>query len=124
MSARPVKMSRRARKAWLAAGWIVLGTATLTGFALWLNNRRDTDLTDPTSGITADFKEVGSVAKPAIRFLDVAREAGISIRHGPGRGHVVNWQTGGILCKEGSPANRWSWEIPEKRTCCVRATMR
>ncbi len=95
MSARPVKMSRRARKAWLAAGWIVLGTATLTGFALWLNNRRDTDLTDPTSGITADFKEVGSVAKPAIRFLDVAREAGISIRHGPGsRGRTLPEDTG------------------------------
>jgi hypothetical protein len=91
-------MSRRKRKIWFAVWYTVLGTATLAGLALWLAARRNTDLADPTAGVTAGFRDAGAVAVPPIRFHDVAEAMGVVFRHGPGpRGRNLPEDTGSGL---------------------------
>jgi hypothetical protein len=78
-------------------GTMVL-TAAFGGFAFWLERRRDTDLQDPTAGITAAFKEASGVKAPPIRFRDVAQAMGIVARHGPGpRSRALPEDTGSGL---------------------------
>ena len=74
----------RQQKVWLSMGGTVLGLAGLTGVAMWVGAARDTDLVDPTVGVTSIFKNVGSADAPPIRLRDVAKAVGIVMRHGPG----------------------------------------
>jgi hypothetical protein len=52
--------------------------------AVWLNTRRETDLGDPRSDVTAAFKSAQEIALPSIRFRDVATSLGVVMQHGPG----------------------------------------
>ncbi len=91
-------ISRRARKALHAGVWTGVGTVLLVVLALWLAARRDTDLADPTEGVTSVFKNTGAAAAPPIRFRDVAEQMGIVARHGPGeRGRALPEDTGSGL---------------------------
>ncbi|MCP4246293.1 MAG: hypothetical protein GY778_04515, partial [bacterium] len=90
--------SRRARKALHAGVWTGAGTVLLAALALWLAARRDTDLADPTEGVTSVFKNAGGAAAPPIRFRDVAEQMGVVARHGPGeRGRTLPEDTGSGL---------------------------
>ncbi len=74
----------RKQKIWISIWGTVLGTTALTGLVLWADARRNTDLGDPTAGVTASAKEAGHVKVPPILFSDVAEAMGIRMRHGPG----------------------------------------
>ena len=88
--------SRRTRRIWWATAATVGGVAALTAFAFWLESRRETDLADPTAGVTAMARHVAPDDAPAIRFRDVAADVGITMRHGPGpRGRTLPEDTGG-----------------------------
>lgn len=78
--------SSRQRKIWLSVGATLLGTAAVTQLGLWVQAARNTDLKDPTAGITASDLE-HRVQTPPIRFRDVAAETGVVMRHGPGPRH-------------------------------------
>lgn len=78
----PGTWSRRQRKVWSALACTLIGVTAFTAFALWLAAARNTDLTDPTQGVTAEFRQ-SDIVSP-LRFRDVAREMGIDFQHGPG----------------------------------------
>ncbi len=89
------RSSRRTRKALHAVVWTGIGTVLLAGLALWLAAWRNTDLADPTKGVTSVFKNTGGAAAPPIRFRDVAEQMGLVARHGPGeRGRALPEDTG------------------------------
>ncbi len=98
MSARERRpLSRRQRRIRLSLLATLVGLGGLTGAALWIEAGRETDLADPTAGITASFRD-DDVEHPPIRFLDVARSAGVTMRHGPGaRGRTLPEDTGSGL---------------------------
>ncbi len=92
---RKSKSSRRARKVVHAVIWTSMGTVFLVGLAIWLEARRNTDLADPTEGVTSVFKNSEGAPAPPIRFRDVAEEMGVTVRHGPGeRGRTLPEDTG------------------------------
>jgi len=75
-----------------------VGTAAIGGLTLWRQTEQDTDLKDPTVGITASAKAVEAIEAPPIRFRDVARAVGIRVRHGPGqRNRILPEDTGSGL---------------------------
>ncbi len=87
--------SKRTRKIWFSVLYTTVGIAVLAGLSWWLETRRDTDLTDPTQGVTAEFKDADGAATPPVRFRDIAKEMGIEMRHGPGdRGRTLVEDTG------------------------------
>ncbi len=79
-----IKISRRVRKIWLSAGAVLVLTGLLAGGILWFEAARDTDLTDPTLNVTATSTEETDSDVPAFAFTDVAKELGVTMRHGPG----------------------------------------
>jgi len=90
------RLSRKT-KVWLSVGAMALGTGALVQLAFWAGERRETDLADPTAGITAEFRG-GGVLLPEIRFRDVAAEMDVVMRHGPGlRGRLLPEDTGSGL---------------------------
>ncbi len=90
--------SRRTRKALHAGVWTGVGTVLLVALALWVAARRNTDLADPTEGVTSVFKNTDGAAAPPIRFRDVAEHMGVVARHGPGeRGRTLPEDTGSGL---------------------------
>jgi enediyne biosynthesis protein E4 len=91
---KPRRLSR-GQKVWLSIGGTVVGLLGLTGIAIWIGAARDTDLADPTAGVTSVFKNEGSADAPPIRFTDVAKTVGVVMRHGPGkRGRTLPEDTG------------------------------
>lgn len=72
------------RKIWLSVVLTLLGTGGLTWAAIWIAAARDTDLGDPTAGISAADLELNAAHAPPLRFEEVAASAGITMRHGPG----------------------------------------
>ena len=89
------KRSQRKRKTLLSILYTIAGVSVIAGFAWWLELHRDTDLTDPTEGITSTFKDTDVVAESPMRFQNVADALGISLRHGPGpRGRTLPEDTG------------------------------
>ncbi len=89
------KRSQRKRKAWLSLWYTLVGIVVVTGLVGLLERRRDTDLTDPTAGVTSRFKDSEEVEKSNIRFRDVAETMGVVMRHGPGlRGRALPEDTG------------------------------
>ena len=92
------KLSQRQRKIWLSVAYTLVGTALLTALAMWAADKRDTDLVDPTLGVTAGFKEADQTDAPEIRFVDVARQAGVDLHHGLGpRSRILTEDTGSGL---------------------------
>ncbi len=88
------KRERKIRSTLAAAG---VGIATLAGLAMWLDATRNTDLADPTAGVTSSFLGGGDVASP-LRFRDVATELGLVMQHGPGeRSRLLTEDTGSGL---------------------------
>ena len=78
------KVSKRMRRARLSI-WVTIGGMLALGtLALLLDRRQDTDLADPTEGLTADFKSSAIAETTPLRFADQARERGINFSHGPG----------------------------------------
>jgi len=70
------------------------GLVVLSTGALIIEAQRDTDLADPTTGVTSEFRDSVGDAAP-IRFADVAERVGIVMRHGPGaRGRTLPEDTG------------------------------
>ncbi len=89
------KQLSRQQKVWASIGGTVLGLAGLTGIAIWIGNARNTDLADPTAGVTSAFKNQSLAKAPPIQFRDVAQAVGIVMRHGPGeRGRTLPEDTG------------------------------
>ena len=58
------KGSKRMRRAHLSIWAIIGGMLALGALALFLDNLQDTDLADPTKGLTTDFKssEIGGAS--------------------------------------------------------------
>ena len=75
----------RTQKIWASVLATVVGTAAIAGLVIWADVRRDTDLGDPTAGITATAKQTAQTQAPPIRFRNVAEAAGVLMRHGPGQ---------------------------------------
>ncbi len=73
----------RTQKVWLSGVLSVVGTVALTGVAIWVAAARDTDLADPTAGLTHAFRG-DDIKTPTLRFQDVAEELGIRARHDSG----------------------------------------
>ncbi|MAG58587.1 MAG: hypothetical protein CMJ83_20045 [Planctomycetes bacterium] len=88
-------MSRRKQRIWVSVLGTLVGLALLTWGGLWMMSSRDTDLTDPTAGVTASFRDAEGAGAPPIRFTDVASSLGVSFRHGPGpRGRTLPEDSG------------------------------
>ena len=79
------KGSKRMRRAHLSIWAIIGGMLALGALALFLDNLQDTDLADPTKGLTTDFKSSDIAETTLIRFADQARERGIDFSHGSGK---------------------------------------
>ncbi len=77
-------VSLRKRRIWLSLLGTLLGTGLVTGLVAWVEVRRNTDLGDPTEGVTASRIDSGHADLSPIRFRNVARELGVVMRHGPG----------------------------------------
>lgn len=88
----------RRRKIWLSVWATAGGLAALTLGGWWLGRARDTDLADPTAGLTADFEQSVPENAPEVRFTEVAAELGVVMRHAPGeRGRTLPEDTGSGL---------------------------
>ncbi len=81
----PRPASRRRRRLVQAVAATVLGTAALAAAGVWIARARDTDVADPTAGLTDAHRSGAGVAAPPVRFAEVAAPSGIVARHGPGR---------------------------------------
>lgn len=79
----PGSISKRIGRIWLFVLLLVTSSALLTVAVLWAEAARDTDLTDPTGGLTARSIETRTTNSP-IRFRDVSGPMGLTMRHGPG----------------------------------------
>ncbi len=74
-------------------GLIVLGVG-----GLWFERSRSSDLQDPTVGVGSERRHEIPEHAPALRFVDVAREVGIEMQHGPGvRSRLLTEDTGSGL---------------------------
>ena len=88
----------RKRKIWISVWATAAGVVGLTLVGWWLDRARDTDLADPTAGLTAEFEQSVPENAPAVRFTEVAAELGIVMRHAPGeRGRTLPEDTGSGL---------------------------
>lgn len=76
---------RRQRRIRTSLLVMTLGGVGLGAGAWWVQATRDTDLTDPTAGVTRTLRQGIPEDAPLIYFEDVAAESGIVMRHGPGR---------------------------------------
>jgi len=96
---RPKRGNRRTRKLWIAVGATLGGLLGLSALGYWIDQRRETDLQDPTAGVTATSLEaVPSTDAPRPHFHDEAVERGLEMRHGPGpRGRTLPEDTGSGL---------------------------
>ncbi|MBT5873948.1 MAG: CRTAC1 family protein [Candidatus Latescibacteria bacterium] len=103
------KKSQRKRKAWLSLWYTLVGIAVVTGLIWLLENQRDTDLTDPTAGVTSRFKDSEVAENSKIRFRDVAETMGVLMRHGPGlRSRSLPEDTGsGVACGDYDSDGDW-----------------
>ncbi len=89
------KRYSRQQTVWLSIGGTILGLAGLTAIAMWIASARNTDLADPTAGVTSAFKNEASADAPPVMFQDVAKARGVIMRHGPGRrGRTLPEDTG------------------------------
>lgn len=62
-----------------------IGGLLFVGVVVWLVERsRNTDLSDPTEGVTSAFKQSASESDSPLRFSDVTVAKGIEMRHGNG----------------------------------------
>ena len=69
--------SRRTQGVWLSLLWTGLGVVLLTAVAVWFDTSRETDLGDPTAGVTAAFK---SDAGRRAALHPLSRRRGLSRR--------------------------------------------
>jgi len=76
--------TRRERKILLSIWGAIVGLTAVTALVVWIEISRNTDLADPTAGITRGFRDAEGHEAPPIRFEDVAVELGISMQHGRG----------------------------------------
>ena len=90
--ARRTKRERRLRA---SVVWTVLGLAVVTAVGVWLDRARDTDLQDPTAGVSAEFMHAAPSNAPDLEFADVAGRLGVDSVLGPGpRGRTLPEDTG------------------------------
>ncbi len=90
-TAKPSKRVRKMRVALLGTFGGVVGLGAVT---YWVDAGRDTDLADPTAGLTSAFMEDIGDRSP-VRFKNVAAELGISMQHGSGwRSRILVEDTG------------------------------
>jgi enediyne biosynthesis protein E4 len=74
----------RGQKVWLSVSATFIGLLAITFLAVKAADSQDTDLVDPTIGVTSDFKTKGEIDLPDVRFADVTREVGVRVLQGPG----------------------------------------
>lgn len=90
--------NRRLRKIWLSVAWTVGGLVVITAAGFWLDRARNTDLQNPTEGVTTAFLHEVPAEAPILAFSDVASELGIEAILGPGgRGRTLPEDTGSGL---------------------------
>ncbi len=93
--------TKRQRQLTRAVTATVVGIVAVAALASWRALREDTDLADPTAGVTAEFQHAArsSEGPGDLVLRDVAREVGVSFRHGPGdRSRKLTEDTGSGLC--------------------------
>jgi len=78
------RASRRVKKIWWFSLALLLGTCATTAIVAWVEVARNTDLADPTIGITARDKDESQAVDSPIWFTDVTAALGVVMRHGPG----------------------------------------
>ncbi len=76
--------SKRKRNIFFSILATILVISVLTFFALWHETQRDTDLSDPTEGVTAHFKDAVEKNETKILFSNHTQSMGITMHHGPG----------------------------------------
>lgn len=76
----PRKGNQRRRRLWLSTLATVVGLVALTGGAAWVEKSRDTDLADPTAGVSRAFRHEAPDEAPALAWRDRATELGLSTR--------------------------------------------
>ena len=75
------------------------GAALLAAAGVWMDRRSDTDLADPSAGVTARFDHVLPTEAPKVEFVDVAADWGVAAVHGPGpRRRLLPEDTGSGAC--------------------------
>ncbi len=78
------RRTKRVRRLRASVFWTVVGLAVLTAAGLWLDRERNTDLQDPTAGVSAEFLHTVPSEAPKLVFRDVADEVGLDAVLGPG----------------------------------------
>ena len=82
--------NRRARRIWLSLAAIAGGLLLLTLLGWRMAQLRDTDLQDPTAGVTDQSEQAIPEHAPEFRFEDVAADLGVTAVLGPGeRGRTL-----------------------------------
>lgn len=77
------RLSRRQRRIWFSVAVTFVSTGVTAGVVVWVEAQRNTDLADPTAGVTSAFRRIDA-ATPDLSFRDVAEESGIVGIQGPG----------------------------------------
>ena len=80
----PTRGNRRLRNLWRSVLATSIGLLLLLALGLWVDNARDTDLQDPSVGVTSALLDEVPEEPPAVHFTDVAQSAGIQWQHGRG----------------------------------------
>ena len=95
MSSRPTGRQRRLRWAIVST---VVGSLALLALGARIERARDTDLGDPTAGVTAERSHEVPDTAPPLRFSDQAAALGLDASHGSGtRRRLLTEDTGSGL---------------------------
>ncbi|MBZ0114808.1 MAG: CRTAC1 family protein [Thermoanaerobaculia bacterium] len=95
----PRRGNQRIRRLVAAIVATLAGTALLAAAGVWLDRLNDTDLADPSAGVTARFDHVQPAEAPKVEFHDVAADWGVDGVHGPGpRRRLLPEDTGSGAC--------------------------